>query len=89
MMEYKLSQKKEMVTCQEGDCKSRAYYGYEWKEPLYCGKHKDGKMENVVNQRCQEEDCKTLPIFGYEWKNPMFCAKHKDEKNGGCCESEM
>ncbi len=43
--------------CSYANCSVRPSYGYEWKEPTYCSKHKKENMENVVDKRCIIKGC--------------------------------
>jgi hypothetical protein len=59
------------------ECNKRAVYGFAKGKPLFCVKHKEGGMINVVNPRCPK--CGKFATFGYEKRKPLFCAKHREE----------
>jgi EsV-1-7 cysteine-rich motif len=82
-----------MVNCKEENCTTRATYGLKEKQPIYCSKHKQSNMYNVIQKICKEQDCKTIPIYGLEKGKAIYCSKHKKEnmfnvKDKTCKEEE-
>ena len=65
--------------CSYEDCSVRPSYGYEWKEPTHCSKHKKENMENVVDKRCIIKGCIKAPIYGSVEGIPTHCYAHKLE----------
>jgi hypothetical protein len=61
--------------CTEKGCKKQGIYGFDYKKPLYCSKHRKDDTENVVNKRCEYDGCKKQPRFGID--KIKFCAMHK------------
>lgn len=62
----------------ETGCTDKAGYGLVGESPLYCYKHKTGKMTNLVSKRCLLETCDIIsPKFGFPGKKPLYCSQHK------------
>ena len=79
--------------CSYTNCSVRPSYGYEWKEPTYCSKHKKENMENVVDKRCIIKGCIKAPIYGIVEGIPTHCYAHKNEnmsnvKSKKCAEKD-
>lgn len=61
----------------EGICGTKASCGYEHKKPLFCKKHKEEDMYDVISKLCEVLQCKIHASFGIEGGVPQFCVKHK------------
>ena len=77
--------------CQE--CTIFASFGTEWKNPLFCARHKLDGMKNVVSKRCEAPGCESRPTFGREKGKALYCALHfldgmKNVKDKVCQEPE-
>jgi hypothetical protein len=85
--------KKDKRVCKAKDCKAWPSFNYHGqKKGMYCSKHKQEGMEDVMHARCQAEDCMSQPVFNAPGeKKGLYCGKHKldgmeDVKNPRCKE---
>ena len=65
--------------CIHENCKTKPNFNYlDKKTGLYCKKHANKDMVNVVSKKCNEKDCnKQQPIFNYiNEKVGLFCKEH-------------
>lgn len=60
--------------CRSPGCGTRPCFGYSWKTPLNCMKHRDDDMINVVDKFC-ETGCGTRATFGFSIP-PTRCPYH-------------
>jgi hypothetical protein len=63
--------------CLFGACDLRPSYGKERGKPIYCVKHKEDGMYDVVSRLCSEKGCGKQPTFGFINKKPEYCKDHK------------
>ena len=76
-----------MVQCVHKDCDKRALYSFSKQYPLYCGKHKEKGMVNVVlksqfpqhhyDPRCV---CGAKAVFSIPPKEPEYCWEHSTDQ---------
>ena len=66
------------VYCKDKDgCGKIPSFGYIYKKPLFCLKHKAPDMVDVKHDRCGVDGCPFSVTFGYETNKPLRCVKHK------------
>jgi hypothetical protein len=66
--------------CQEPECELRAGFNFKGKNRLYCSKHKQEGMVDVVHDMCQENDCGLRAGFNFKGKKGgIYCETHKKE----------
>jgi len=64
--------------CERDGCKKHANYNVEGKKPLFCKKHKDDGMVDVIHKTCR--DCKKQPTYNFETeKEALYCNDHKKD----------
>lgn len=70
-----------MPWCEFPDCKVRANFNFPTETlALYCSKHKEEGMINIISKRCAHTRCMKQPTFNFPTKkNVLYCVKHKKE----------
>jgi hypothetical protein len=63
-----------MVKCNEKDCKKTAIYGYEYKCPIKCSKHREVNMLDSYKKLCEKCN-KKRPSYGLIIGNATHCSK--------------
>jgi hypothetical protein len=68
-----------MKYCKSDNCKKFASFNYNGvKEAIYCSKHKEFNMVDVIHKKCIYENCNTRPNFNYNNETiGLYCSKHK------------
>ena len=61
--------------CRDDICLKRPSFGYEDKQPFYCGEHKENEMYDVIKTKCLE--CPLHPGYGLPGEKPQYCVTHK------------
>lgn len=65
--------------CAYKDCDTQLLYNFSGhKGGLYCNKHKEDGMINVVSIKCNVENCNTRASFSFYHQNAIRCSKHKE-----------
>jgi len=87
IIKYKL--RKIFKKCIFKNCNILPNYNYINEKALYCVKHKEDTMINVIDKKCIIKNCNKIPIFNYENEKALYCVKHKldnmiDVKNKKC-----
>lgn len=62
--------------CDDIKCTNKARYGVLQNYPIYCHKHKEDYMFDVLSKKCAYLSCITQPTFGYINNKPIYCKKH-------------
>ncbi len=62
--------------CSKYSCISKARYGVLKNCAIYCHKHKDEYMFDVMSKKCNYKSCNVQPTFGYYCNKPEYCKKH-------------
>ena len=67
------------MKCKEDTCNIRASFNLlNENKPIYCNKHKQIDMINIISKRCLEENCNTHPTFNLpNAKCGIYCNQHK------------
>lgn len=60
--------------CFENHCSKHASYNFEGEKALYCSKHKQEGMIDVVSKRCINQGCYTQPVYNYIGEKPLYCS---------------
>ena len=66
--------------CKHENCKTRPNYNYEGQtEGMFCAKHRNADMIDVVHSKCDFDNCTTRPGFGIPGNKPIRCFQHREE----------
>ncbi len=57
--------------CRYSTCKGTALFGTEYKNPVFCGIHKEANMFNVRIKKCL--DCDKPALFGADASELLYC----------------
>lgn len=66
------------MKCKNKECNTYANYGYIFKKPLFCAKHRNEDMIDVNNKICENENCNKRAFYGIE-STPIHCIEHKEQ----------
>jgi hypothetical protein len=70
--------------CQSKDCQTQSHFGYLFKPPTHCAKHKLANMYlgKLRNPKCETKNCKNQPLYS-DNNYPKRCDDHKlsDDRN--------
>lgn len=64
--------------CIDDGCSTQAVFNYQDENiGLYCVKHKEKDMVNVLDKKCSVQNCMKQPIYGIPGKSQHLCGEHK------------
>jgi len=68
--------------CIHDGCDTIPCYNFQGqKKAIYCKKHKQQEMVDVVNKRCLHEGCDKQPTYNFQGqKKALYCNEHKREE---------
>lgn len=79
---YDINNKSKICThtnSSKGKCKTRASYGFDGDDMLYCKQHMEDGMIDLNARKCSVDGCNIQPVFGFENERAERCSTHKED----------